>query len=95
MSTNTTASARAESTRYLTRPEGRVAYEIDGSGSLVVLVPGMGDLRSTYRFLAPSLQEAGYRVASIDFQLARMHSTFDGEESAVCVIWILVEEAGE
>ena len=33
--------------------------------------------------------------APVCFQLARMHSTLDGEESAVCVFWILVEEAGE
>ena len=35
----------AAATSYLTRPEGRVAYDIDGAGPLVVLVPGMGDLR--------------------------------------------------
>jgi hypothetical protein len=33
--------------------------------------------------------------APVCFQQARKHSAFDGEESAVCVIWILVEEAGE
>src|ERR1700722_219473 len=98
MSTNTTASARAESTRYLTRPEGRVAYEIDGSGSLVVLVPGMGDLRSTYRFLAPSLQEAGYRVACMDL---RGHGDSDvsfssyGDVETSGDIAALLEELGE
>lgn len=35
----------AAATSYLTRTEGRVAYDIDGAGPLVVLVPGMGDLR--------------------------------------------------
>jgi alpha-beta hydrolase superfamily lysophospholipase len=29
----------------------------------MVLVPGTGDLRPSYRFLAPALKEAGYRVA--------------------------------
>jgi hypothetical protein len=38
---------------YLDRSEGRVAYEVAGDGPLVVLVPGMGDLSSAYRFLAP------------------------------------------
>jgi pimeloyl-ACP methyl ester carboxylesterase len=66
MNTNTTA--RLESTSYLTRPEGRVAYDVDGHGSLVVLVPGMGDLRATYRFLAPALRAAGYRVACMDLR---------------------------
>jgi pimeloyl-ACP methyl ester carboxylesterase len=53
---------------YLDRPEGRVGYEVVGDGPLVVLVPGMGDLRSAYRFLAPALQGAGYRVACTDLR---------------------------
>jgi pimeloyl-ACP methyl ester carboxylesterase len=36
--------------------------------ALVVLVPGMGDLRPSYRFLAPALKEAGYRVACTDLR---------------------------
>jgi pimeloyl-ACP methyl ester carboxylesterase len=54
--------------RYLQRPDGRVAYEVDGDGPLVVLVPGMADLRSSYRFLAPELVAAGYRVATTDLR---------------------------
>jgi pimeloyl-ACP methyl ester carboxylesterase len=59
-----------EPTTYLARPEGRIGYDIGGppSGLLVVLVPGMGDLRSAYRFLAPGLREAGYRVACTDLR---------------------------
>jgi pimeloyl-ACP methyl ester carboxylesterase len=45
---------------------GRLAYEDAGAGPLVIAVPGMGDLRSTYRFLAPKLVAAGYRVVSLD-----------------------------
>jgi len=55
-------------TRYLSRPEGRIAYDLQGSGPLVVLVPGMGDLRSTYRFLTPALVAAGYTVATTDLR---------------------------
>ena len=55
-------------TKFITRPEGRVAYDIAGVGPLVLLVPGMGDLRATYRFLAPSLREAGYRVVCTDLR---------------------------
>jgi pimeloyl-ACP methyl ester carboxylesterase len=55
-------------TKFITRPEGRVAYDIEGVGPLVILVPGMGDLRATYRFLAPSLREAGYRVVCTDLR---------------------------
>ncbi len=54
--------------RYLARPDGRVAYDLGGTGPLVVLVPGMGDLRGGYRFLAPALREAGYRVACTDLR---------------------------
>jgi pimeloyl-ACP methyl ester carboxylesterase len=60
--------ASPSATRYLTRPEGRVAYEVAGLGPLVVLVPGMGDLRAGYRFLAPALRDAGYRVACTDLR---------------------------
>lgn len=54
--------------QYLSRPEGRIAYTVEGSGPLVVLVPGMGDLRSTYRELTGPLRGAGYRVAVTDLR---------------------------
>jgi pimeloyl-ACP methyl ester carboxylesterase len=53
---------------YVTRPEGRIAYAVAGEGPLVVLVPGMGDLRSTWRALVGPLIDAGYRVASLDLR---------------------------
>lgn len=46
----------------------RIAYDVSGEGPLVVCVPGMADLRSTFRFLAPALVRAGYRVAVIDLR---------------------------
>jgi pimeloyl-ACP methyl ester carboxylesterase len=54
--------------QFLTRSEGRISYDVAGAGPLVVLVPGMGDLRAAYRFLAPALRDAGYRVASTDLR---------------------------
>lgn len=57
-----------DTTQYLDRGEGRIAYDVTGSGPLVVAVPGMGDLRSTYRHLAPALVEAGFRVATMDLR---------------------------
>ena len=45
-----------------------MAYELQGSGPLLVLVPGMGELRSSYRFLAPVLVAAGYSVATTDLR---------------------------
>jgi len=60
--------ASAPSTQYIDRPEGRVAYDLQGSGPLLVLVPGMGELRSSYRFLTPMLVAAGYSVATTDLR---------------------------
>lgn len=61
-------SAPVPSSHYLARPGGRIAYEVAGEGPLVVLVPGMGDLRASYRLLAPLLVASGYRVALTDLR---------------------------
>lgn len=45
---------------------GTLAYELSGTGPLVVLAHGMGNDRAAYRFLAPQLVAAGYRVANLD-----------------------------
>ena len=47
---------------------GRIAYDVTGSGPLVVLSHGIGDRRQDYRFLAPMLAQAGYRVATADLR---------------------------
>jgi pimeloyl-ACP methyl ester carboxylesterase len=55
--------------KYLDRPtQGKIAYNPQGSGPLVMLVPGMGALRSTYRFLSPVLVAAGYTVVTADLR---------------------------
>jgi pimeloyl-ACP methyl ester carboxylesterase len=53
-------------TEFLAIPGGRIAYEVTGSGPLVVLSHGIGVRRQDYRFLAPMLAQAGYRVAIAD-----------------------------
>src|SRR5277367_4942067 len=53
---------------YVDVTGGRIAYEVVGQGPLVVLSPGMADTRSAYRFLAPLIANAGYRVASVDLR---------------------------
>jgi pimeloyl-ACP methyl ester carboxylesterase len=55
-------------TRFLDRPSGRIAYDDQGSGPPVVMVPGLGDVRAEYRFLAPLLVAAGYRAVSMDLR---------------------------
>lgn len=59
--------APADGTRFLAVDEGLIAYDdTGGSGPLLVAIPGMGDLRSAYRALRPLLQQAGYRVVTMD-----------------------------
>jgi pimeloyl-ACP methyl ester carboxylesterase len=62
------SSATESSTIFLDRPGGRIAYDVVGNGPLVICAPGMGDVRSVYRFLAPALVDAGYRVATMDLR---------------------------
>ena len=50
----------------LTIGDNAIAYDVSGAGPLVVLAHGIGDSRHSYRFLAPALAEAGYRVACVD-----------------------------
>jgi pimeloyl-ACP methyl ester carboxylesterase len=52
----------------LERPDGRIAYDVAGEGPLVVCLPGMGELRSSYRHLTPLLLQAGFRVATLDLR---------------------------
>ena len=96
-STTTNVEFPAQTICYLDRPGGRVAYEVSGNGPLMVLVPGMGDLRSAYRFLAPALRDAGYRVAATDL---RGHGDSDtsfasyGDVETAGDIIALIEEFG-
>ena len=68
MQATTTISNRKGRTDYLDLEGGRIAYEVVGEGPLVVLSPGVADIRSSYRFLAPLIADAGYRVASVDLR---------------------------
>jgi pimeloyl-ACP methyl ester carboxylesterase len=58
----------ADMTEFLEVAGGRIAYDVTGEGPLVVLSHGIGDRRQAYRFLAPKLAQAGYRVASADLR---------------------------
>ena len=55
-------------TEFLDVPGGRIAYDVNGSGPLVVLSHGIGDHRQVYRFLTPKLAHAGHRVANADLR---------------------------
>ncbi|MCU1504545.1 MAG: alpha/beta hydrolase [Ilumatobacteraceae bacterium] len=95
--TSTPTFATSATTRFLSTPEGRIGYEVEGHGPLVVLVPGMGDLRSAYRFLAPVLVAAGFRVATTDL---RGHGDSDttfpsyGDDETASDVIALIDELG-
>ncbi|MEV7324300.1 alpha/beta hydrolase [Streptomyces sp. NPDC093970] len=55
-------------TEYLDVDGGTIAYEVTGSGPLVVLAHGMGDSRAAYRAVIPRLVAAGHRVAAVDLR---------------------------
>ncbi len=89
----------AGETRYLDRPGGRIAFDLDGpaAGPLVVCIPGMGDLRSSYRHLRPALVDAGWRVAVMDLRgHGDSDATFDAYDgtAAASDALALVEELG-
>ncbi|WP_143338318.1 alpha/beta fold hydrolase [Demequina sp. NBRC 110054] len=84
-------------TQYLDRPGGRIAFDVRGSGPLVVLASGMGELRRTYRFLAPALANAGFTVATTDLRgHGDSDATFDayGDEPTADDLTALVEHLG-
>jgi pimeloyl-ACP methyl ester carboxylesterase len=83
--------------QFLARPEGRLSYTVTGVGPLVVAVPGMGDLRSTYVELTGPLVDAGFRVAVMDL---RGHGDSDttfrthGDGATAGDILALIDELG-
>ncbi len=70
-----TSTDNAAPTRFLDRPGGRIAYDDRGNGPLVLLVPGLGDVRGSFRFVAGPLAAAGFRVVTMDLRGAGESST--------------------
>ena len=64
-------------TEFLDITGGRIAYDVAGAGPLIVLAHGLGDHRQSFRFLAPELVRAGYRVAAADMRGHGESSTGD------------------
>lgn len=89
--------ADAMDVRLLHREEGRIAYELYGEGPLVVCLPGMGELRSSYRYNIGALQTAGFRVATMDL---RGHGDSDAtftsydDVAAATDVLALIDELG-
>ncbi|WP_017546619.1 alpha/beta fold hydrolase [Nocardiopsis prasina] len=85
---------------HLQRPDGRIAYDLQGTGNtgtLVICVPGMFDHRSSFRFVAAALAEAGHRVAVMDLRgHGDSDTTFDRYDSRATAgdVVALAEELG-
>ncbi|MFE5121452.1 alpha/beta fold hydrolase [Streptomyces sp. NPDC056669] len=75
-------------TEYLAVDGGTIAYEVAGSGPLIVLAHGMGDSRAAYRAMIPALVAAGHRVAAVDLRGC-------GESSADWPAWSRTAIAGD
>ncbi|MFB7115510.1 alpha/beta fold hydrolase [Streptomyces sp. NPDC056291] len=75
-------------TEYLAVDGGTIAYEVAGSGPLIVLAHGMGDSRAAYRAVIPPLVAAGHRVAAVDLRGC-------GESSAGWPAWSRTAIAGD
>lgn len=77
-------------TLMLDRGEGRIAYDVQGAGPLIICAPGMGDIRQTFRYLVPALVDAGYRVATFDLrghgESDTTFSSYDDEAEASDII---------
>ena len=92
-----TNSRTLEDVRFLARPGGRLSYTVTGDGPLIVAVPGMGDLRGTWRELIAPLAAAGFRVAVVDL---RGHGDSDttftdhGDIATASDIVALIDELG-
>ena len=72
-------------TRFLDVSGGRLAYDDQGEGQVVICVPGMGDIRAEYRLLTPQLLAAGYRVVTLDVRGHGESSVHWREYSAAAV----------
>jgi pimeloyl-ACP methyl ester carboxylesterase len=75
-------------TEFLAIDGGTIAYDVSGTGPLVVLAHGMGDSRAAYRFVVPQLVAAGYRVANADVRGC-------GESSAEWAAYTRTDIAGD
>ena len=82
---------------HLQRPGGRIAWTSTGSGPLVLLVPGMGDTRATWRDLVGPLS-ASHRVVTTDLRgHGESDTTFtrQGDEMTAHDVLALVEHLNQ
>lgn len=54
--------------KFVSVPGGQLAYEVAGSGPVVLCLPSLGDTRREHERLVPALLESGYRVITTDLR---------------------------
>jgi pimeloyl-ACP methyl ester carboxylesterase len=85
-------------TQFVEAEGGRIAYDVTGDGPLVVLSHGMGENRTSWRFLAPVLAGAGYRVAAVDLrghgESSRGWASYSRTDTAGDLIAVICELGG-
>ena len=57
-----------DDTTLLDRGQGTLAVDVTGHGPLILAIPGMGELRDSFRHLTPGLVAAGCRLATMDLR---------------------------
>jgi pimeloyl-ACP methyl ester carboxylesterase len=73
-------------THMLKLADGQIAYDDSGGrGPIVICVPGIGDVRGQYRFIAPILTAAGFRLIAMDLRGLGESSTEWPDYSAASV----------
>jgi pimeloyl-ACP methyl ester carboxylesterase len=89
----------SDAPRTMARPGGSIAFDVQGDGPLVVCLPGMGELRSSYRHTVPALTAAGYRVATMDLRghgdSDATFATYDDVAAASDALALVGELGGE
>jgi pimeloyl-ACP methyl ester carboxylesterase len=90
--------SKAATTHFLERDGGRIAYQVSGDGPLVVAIPGMGDLRTSYGALTLALTGAGFRVAAMDLRghgdSDATFQTYDDEAAASDALALVAQLGG-
>jgi len=72
-------------TKFLSVDSNVLAYDLVGTGPLLICSPSLGDVRSEFRFLIPQLVEAGYQVASLDVRGHGESSSFWPDYSVAAI----------
>lgn len=78
---------------YVDRGNGRIAVKVEGSGPLILCVPGMGESMASFRHLLPSLVVSGYQVATMDLRGHGASSVgfnaYDGPAAATDILAVI------